>query len=390
MTGLGSRTRLLMIVNDAAFFVSHRLPVALAARAAGFDVHVAAAGSRAAAASIVAHGIPHYPLRVSRSGTNPVEEVLAFVQIAQILRRLKPDVVHLVTVKPVLYGGIAARLTGVPAVVAAISGLGDAFTTHNLRSRVLRWLVTCAYRVALSHDRLKVIFQHGSDRDTLTRITGLTRDQAVIVPGSGVDLRAYHWTHEPEGVPVVTFASRLLKSKGVYEFVAAARQLRACGVRARFQLVGDVDPGNASSVNATEVGQWRDEGAVDVLGYRDDVAEIFAASNLVVLPSYYKEGLPKVLLEAAACGRAIVTTDVPGCRDAVEPGRTALLVPPRDAGGLANAIHVLLTDSRRRRAMGLAARALAERKYDIERVVAQHLNLYRDLVNGDTGVDLTG
>jgi len=379
LTRLSARKRLLLIVNDAAFFVSHRLPVALAARNAGFDVHVAT-GPGEAAAIIRSHGIPYHPLRLSRSGTNPLGEVLAFVQIAQMLRRLKPDLVHLVTVKPVLYGGIAARLTGVPAVVAAISGLGDTFAAHNLRTRIVRRLVTRAYRVALNRERLKVIFQNASDRDTLSRMAGLTRDKAVLVRGSGVDLRTYDRTPEPEGVPVVTFASRLLRSKGVYEFVAAAQQLRARGVRARFQLVGDIDPGNTSSVSAAEIGGWRDAGAVEILGYRHDVAGIFAASNLIVLPSYYGEGLPKVLLEAAACGRAIVTTDMPGCRDAVEPGRTALLVPPRDAAALADAIHALLTDPARRRTMGLAARALAEREYAIEHIVAQHLDVYRDLV----------
>jgi glycosyltransferase involved in cell wall biosynthesis len=387
LTGLSAHKRLLLIVNDAGFFVSHRLPVALAARDAGFDVHVAT-GPGEAAAIIRSHGIAHHPLRLSRSGTNPLGEVLAFLQIARMLQRLRPDLVHLVTVKPVLYGGIAARLTGVPAVVAAISGLGDVFAAHNLRTRTVRRLVILAYRVALNRDRLKVIFQNASDRDTLSRMAGLTRDKAVMVRGSGVDLRTYHPAPEPEGVPVVTFASRLLRSKGVYEFVAAAQQLNACGVHARFQLVGDVDPGNASSVSAAEIGRWRGGGAVEVLGYRQDMARIFAASNLIVLPSYYGEGLPRVLLEAAACGRAIVTTDMPGCRDAVEPGITALLVPPRDATALANAIHTLLTDPARRHTMGSAARALAEREYAIEHIVAQHLKVYRDLVGGDAIADL--
>jgi len=379
LTGLSKRKRLLLIVNDAGFFVSHRLPVALAAREAGFEVHVATAPGEAVPI-IRSHGIAHHPLGLSRSGTNPLGEVLAFLQIVRMLQRVRPDLVHLVTLKPVLYGGIAARLTGVPAVVAAISGLGDVFAAHNLHTRMVRLLVTLAYRVALNHERLKVILQNPSDRDTLSRVAGLTRDKAVMVRGSGVDLRTYLQAPEPEGVPVVTFASRLLRSKGVYEFVAAAQQLIAGGVRARFQLVGDVDPGNASSVTAAEIGRWRSGGAVEVLGYRRDIAEIFAASNLVVLPSYYGEGLPKVLMEAAACGRAIVTTDMPGCRDAVVPGRTALLVPPRDATALANAIHTLLTDPVRRHTMGSAARALAEHEYAIEYIVAQHLKVYRDLV----------
>jgi glycosyltransferase involved in cell wall biosynthesis len=228
---------------------------------------------------------------------------------------------------------------------------------------------------------LKVIFQNPTDRDALSRVARLTPEKTVMVRGSGVDLRVYLHTPEPEGVPVVTFASRLLRSKGVCEFVAAAQQLTSNGVRARFQLVGDVDSGTASSVSAAEIARWQSQGVVEVLGYRRDIAEIFAASNLIVLPSYFGEGLPKVLVEAAACGRAVVTTDMPGCRDAVQPGRTALLVPARDVNALANAIHALLSDPVRRRAMGTAARALAEQEYAIEHIVARHLKVYRDLVS---------
>jgi len=151
-------------------------------------------------------------------------------------------------------------------------------------------------------------------------------------------------------------------------------------VAARFQLVGDADPDNAASVTAAEIEDWRRGGLVEVLGHRQDVAQVLGESNLVVLPSYYGEGLPKVLVEAAACGRAVVTTDMPGCRDAVEPGTTALLVPPRDAPALAEAVRTLLEDPARRRAMGVAARALAEREFAIEHIVAQHLQLYRSLL----------
>jgi glycosyltransferase involved in cell wall biosynthesis len=374
-----ARRRLLLVVNHAGFFVSHRLPVAVAARDAGYDVHVATAPGEGTAL-IRAHGLPYHPLRLSRGGTNPFRELLAFLQIARMLQRLQPDLVHLVTVKPVIYGGIAARLTRVPAVVAAISGLGHVFVEDNLRTRAVRRLVTAAYRVALHRERLKVIFQNTSDRDALTHLAAVPLDRAAMIRGSGVDLREYRSVPEPGGTPTVTFASRLLRSKGVCEFVAAAQRLRESGVLARFQLIGDADPDNAASVTAAEIEDWRRGGVVEILGHRHDIAEVFAASNLVVLPSYYGEGLPKVLVEAAACGRAVVTTDMPGCRDAVEPGTTALLVPPRDAPALAQAMRTLLEDPARRRAMGVAARALAEREYPIEHIVAQHLQLYRSLL----------
>ena len=381
-SGLNStHPRLLLIVNDAGFFISHRLPVALAARDAGFDVHVATAGGGAAEA-IRAQGLPHHALSLSRGGTNPVTEVLLFAEILKLLLRLKPDVAHLVTVKPVIYGGIASRLTHVGAVVATIPGLGQVFVARGLRASVLRRLVAVAYRVALRRERVKVLFQNASDRETLVRLAGLRPDETVMMRGSGVDLHSYRCTPEPDGIPVVPFASRLLRTKGVCDFVAAARQLRSSGLGARFQVVGDPDPGNSASVSAAEIAAWRVDAAVELLGYRGDMALVLAASNLVVLPSYYGEGLPKVLAEAAACGRAIVTTDMPGCRDAVEPGRTALLVPPRDPDALAQAIRTLIEDPARRHAMGVAARALAERDYAIETIVAAHLDVYRSLTGG--------
>jgi glycosyltransferase involved in cell wall biosynthesis len=374
------RKRLLFVVNDSGFFVSHRLPLALGARDGGFEVHVASAPGDGVAA-IESHGIQHHRLGLSRSGINPLREALTFLEILSLMRRLGPDLVHLVTSKPVIYGGIAARLLGVRGVVAAISGLGHVFTAHDLRTRAIRSLVTMAYRVALTRDDLTVIFQNSSDRDLLTRAGAVALDKTLLVRGSGVDLRVYKALPEPDGIPVVTFAARLLRAKGVFEFVAAAKRLHARGVQCRFLLAGDADPGNIASVTEDEIAQWRADGTVEVLGHRRDIAELFAASNLVVLPSYYGEGVPKVLVEAAACGRAVVTTDMPGCRDAVEPGETALLVPPRDAVALAQAVGELLADRERRHRMGVAGRALAEREYGVERIVATHLDVYRSLIH---------
>ncbi len=372
--------RLLFVVNDAGFFVSHRLPLALAARAEGFEIHVATADG-AATRLIESHDIVHHRLRLSRGGTNLLREWLTFVDIVRVIRRVRPDVLHLVTLKPVIYGGIAARFMKVPAVVAAISGLGHVFVAHDARTRLVRALVTVAYRLALNTPRVSGVFQNGSDRDVLEKIGAVQRDRTVLIRGSGVDLSQYRPSPEPAGIPVVVFAARLLAAKGVHEFVEAARLLRSSGMEARFLLVGDADPSNAGSVTYDDIARWRSEGSVDVLGHRDDIAAIFAACNLVVLPSYYGEGLPKVLVEAAASGRAVVTTDMPGCREAIDPGETGVLVPARDAGALAQAIRELLTNSTARRLMGQAGRRLAEREYAIEHIAAQHLEIYRGRIS---------
>lgn len=297
------------------------------------------------------------------------------------MRTIRPDLVHLVTIKPVLYGGLMARLSGVPAMVAAISGLGTVFVDRDQKRSWIRRGVEWLYRLALGHPNAKVIFQNPDDRAALTHMGAVSKDKTALIRGSGVSLATYPMRPEPEGVPVVTFAARLLEDKGVREFVEAARVLMRRGVKARFWLAGSLDPGNLTSISEDVLMQWSKEGVVEVLGHQSDIPNLFASSNIIVLPSY-REGLPKSLIEAAACGRAVVTTNVPGCRDAIEPDSTGLLVPVRDAAALADAIQSLIDDPHMRKQMGAYGRALAEREFAIEKVVDAHLAIYRELTNG--------
>lgn len=369
---------LLFVGNVPEYFLSHRLPVAIAAREAGFDVHVAT-GPGSSSGQIVELGFIHHELPLSRSGRNPFAELRSLWVIFRLMRRVRPTLVHLVTIKPVLYGGLMARLAGVPGMVAAVTGLGTVFIPQEGRSVWLRRGVEALYRLALGHRNVKVIFQNPDDRALLIALGAVRNDQAVLVRGSGVALADYPLCPEPEGIPIVTFAARLLKDKGVEEFVEACLILKKRGVVARFWLVGSPDPGNPSSVSEDDVARWGEGALVEPLGYRKDIAVVFSQSNLVVLPSY-REGLPKVLIEAAACGRAVVTTDVPGCRDAIEPGKTGLMVPVRDALALADAIQSLIDNPERRRQMGVAGRELAEREFVIEKVVEATLKVYQELL----------
>lgn len=371
--------RLLFVVNELDFFLSHRLPLALAARDAGYDVHVATRPGTSTA-RLLALGFPHHCVPLSRSGKNVLVELRSIWTIWRLMRELRPDIVHLVTIKPVLYGGIAARIAGVPCAVAAVSGLGFVFTGVGLQSRLLRGVVTALYRAALAHPNLCVIFQNPTDRQVLVGAGVVPAAATKMIPGSGVDLAEYAHVPEPAGPAIVVFAARLLKDKGVGEFVAAARRLRTAGSSARFLIAGTPDLGNPASVTQDDVDRWRADGDVELLGHRRDIAQLFAASHIVALPSYYGEGLPKVLVEAASCGRPVVTTDFPGCRDAIEPDVTGLLVPPRDVGALAEALRRLIEDPPLRQAMGAAARRLAQRRYAIQQIVALHLDVYRMLV----------
>ena len=224
-----------------------------------------------------------------------------------------------------------------------------------------------------------MIFQNAEDQAEFISLGVVRRDRAVLIPGSGVDLDVFRPSPLPAGTPVVMLPARLIYDKGIAEFVAAARLLRERGVSARFVLVGDLDPHNASNISADTLAQWVAEGVVELWGHRADMPVTLAEASIVCLPSY-REGMPKALLEAAAAGRAIVTTDTPGCRACVEPGRTGLLVPPRDALGLADALQILISDSGRCRVMGAAGRALAERCFGLAFVVDRHLALYRSLL----------
>lgn len=370
--------KLLFVVNVDWFFLSHRLPIALAAQKAGFEVHIAT-GITDKLGVLQEHGLKVHALGLVRGGVGLLNAVQTALELRHIIKRVKPDVVHLVTIKPVLLGGLVARWTRVPAVVSAVSGLGYVFTANGLKARWRQGLVGRVYAWALGHRNQAVIFQNPDDRDTLMAATGLPYSKVEMIRGSGVDLTQYTVAADADGLPVVLFPARLLADKGVFEFVAAARLLRAKGLAVRFVLAGLVDTANPTSVTQAQLDAWVAEGWVEHWGYRSDMPQVLARVSVVALPSY-REGMPKALLEAAACGRAVVTTDVPGCRDAIEPGVTGLLVPVRDVAGLAQAIEQLLTHTDQRKAMGLAGRRLAEQEFDVHAVVDKHLAIYQRLL----------
>lgn len=373
-----SRT-LMFVVNVDWFFLSHRLPIALVALRDGYKVHIAT-GLTDKRVELEKHGLVVHPLALDRSSTSLRDAWRTGVQLWQVFRSVRPDVVHLVTIKPVLLGGLVARLAGVPAVVAAVSGMGFVFMARGVRAALRRAMVGALYRVALGHRNLIVITQNPDDRASLAKLAQLPNSKLTLIAGSGVDLSRFRHTPLPSGVPVLLLAARLLGDKGVREFVQAARLLQLRGVKARFCLVGAVDIANPASLAQAELTQWVNEGVVEWWGQRSDMPDVLASAYVVVLPSY-REGLPKVLLEAAACGRAVVTTDVPGCRDAIAPDVSGVLVPVRDAAALADALQGLIEDPARCQAMGNAGRVLAENAFDVRQVVATHMRIYQDLID---------
>jgi len=372
--------RLLFVVNHAGFFISHRLKLALAACDAGYDVHVATPRSKHVP-QLQGTGVTWHELRLSRSGMNPLAEWRSFRRLCQLYRCLRPDVVHHVTSKPVLYGTIAARITGTPAVVNAISGMGHAYAGDGLIARGLRAAVLAGYRFALRHPRMRLIVQNRDHRQLFASLRWIRAADVVVVPGSGVDLRRF--VPRPTnrcGTVRIVLASRLLYTKGVADFVAAARLLHQRGLDVRCVLVGEPDPDNPASIPATVLQQWHTEGVIDYCGRQEEMPLVFADTDIVCLPTYYGEGIPKVLVEAAACGLPIVTTDWPGCREVVAHGHNGLLVPIRNPEALAAALETLARDAALRQEMGRRGRARIEGEYSLDAVIYRTLVLYRELV----------
>ncbi|AAZ18529.1 probable glycosyl transferase, group 1 [Psychrobacter arcticus 273-4] len=368
--------KILYIVNEPWFFLSHRLPIALAAKEQGHTVHVATRDGKAVK-EITDMGFIHHDIPLSRSGSSIPNELNSLFAIWKLLTQVKPDVLHLVTIKPVVYGGIAARFTVVPKVVAAVSGLGTLFLATGFKAQLKRKLGTWLYHFALSSNKTTVIFQNPDDKRMFIDLKAVKPEQTVLIRGSGIDLSAFSFF--PENLtdkPVVTFAARLLFDKGLTEYIEAIKLLNNKGIAASYQIVGDLDPGNLTSAKNRDIELWKSIPNLSIRGYQKDMAAVFRHSNLVVLPSY-REGLPKVLIEAAACGRAVITTDVPGCRDAIEANETGLLVAVKSPNELADAIEKLVTDTILRVRMGTAGRQLAENAFSIEQVVDQHLSIYQ-------------
>ncbi len=372
--------KILFLVTEDWYFWSHRRPLAQAALKAGFEVLLATHVDRHRVL-IEADGVTVLPLSLRRSSRNPFRELLSLLEVANLYLTHRPDLVHHVAHKPVLYGSVAARLTGVPAVVNALGGLGYAFIASGWRARIRRHLLSWAYKLALGGRSSRLILQNDDDLAVLVE-EGMTLPEAVtVIRGSGVDLDEFKPSPEAPGVPLVLMSSRLLWDKGAGEFVAAAIALRQAGVKARFALAGDVDADNPAAVPSEEIERWRREGDVEIWGRRDDMPAVYAQAHVVCLPSY-REGFPKALIEAAACGRAMVAADVPGCREVVRSGDNGLLVPPRDAVALAEALRRLIEDPLLRARMARRSREIAVAEFSQADVVERTLEVYSLLLEG--------
>jgi glycosyltransferase involved in cell wall biosynthesis len=362
--------KVLLFANTDWYLYNFRLPLAQALRSQGNEVCFLSPPGRYSQ-KIKEAGFSWISFPLQRKGLNPFVELATIFRLVKVFHEQRPDIVHFFTIKPVLYGSIAAKAAGISAVINAVTGLGTAFSESR---PLLRSIVTLLYRLSLRGT--KVIFQTPDDLDIFLKYRLVTEEQAVVIPGSGVDLDIFRPAPEPSGNPVVMLAGRLLRSKGVPAFALVAKILRERGTNARFVLVGEPYTDNPDTVQQDEIDHWREAGILEAWGWHDDMQQILPQASIVCLPTTYKEGVPRILLEASACGRPVVATDIPGCRFAVRDGKTGILVPPYDISALATALETLLADPDLRRKMGSNGRKVAELEFSQSATIERTIHIY--------------
>jgi len=348
------------------------------ARDSGYQVAVAAREGNHRS-TIENEGLEFIHIPLTRRSINPATEFFLLVYIFRVYRKFLPDIVHQIGAKPILYGTVAAYFAGVRAIVNAPIGMGFIFSSQTLLARLLRPFIKLAYKFSINPRRSKVIFENHEDCDLFMKWGAVRHSDAVIIPGAGVDLNIFNPFISSNDKPTIVLMARMLVDKGINEFVAAARLLHSKGVHARFVLAGSPDPGNPTSISIESLERWHLEGCIEYCGWQENVAEFLMTADVVCLPSY-REGLPKSLIEACACGLPIVTTDTVGCREVVSDGENGFLVPIKSVEPLADALKKLITDLSLRRRMGALGRTRAEKLYDTRKISSSTLEVYSELI----------
>ena len=377
----GARPKILFVVTEDWYFWSHRRPIATAALQNGYDVFVATRVGECGE-KIIEAGFRLLPLRLNRSSYSLFHELRTVSELRSIYQREKPDIVHHIALKPILYGSMAALGNRGLQVINAFAGLGYLVSSPSLKARVLKRTLWKMFRFLLNRPNSFLLLQNQEDRDLLVSEVGVRPEKTTIIRGSGVDVNEFQPSAESPGSPIVLLSSRMLWIKGISDFVEAAKLLRARGVDARFVLAGDTDSGSPGAIPREKLEEWQNTGAVEWWGHQQSMSRMLQESTVVCLPSHGGEGVPKALIEAAASQRAIVATDVPGCRDIVRHGINGLLVPPRNPAALADAIAQLLNDASLRTEMGRRGREIAVSEFSEEKVIQQTLALYSKLLSG--------
>ena len=373
-----TKPRIVFFVSEDWYFYSHRLPLAIAAKKEGFDVYLIT--KKVSHSELIKeHGISVVNLDLNRGKISPVSDLYMCIKLVKILQNIKPDIIHNVALKPILYGNIAALILGINSSISSFAGLGYIFISDTFIARTINFILRILFRITLNRNKNRVIFQNMDDLNLMVNKNFINKNITTIIRGSGVDKKHFRYSAENNETKNIVLASRLLWDKGIGEFVKASEIIRNKNHKnIRFIIVGKLDDQNPSSISKRNILNWQEKKLIEWWGFNDDINKVYQQSNIVCLPSY-REGLPKSLIEAAACGRAIVATDVPGCREIVIDKYNGVLVPPKNATLLAEAILDLINDNSRRNKMGKNGLKYFQNNFTIENIVSQHVKIYRNL-----------
>jgi glycosyltransferase involved in cell wall biosynthesis len=367
--------KILYIINVDWFFISHFLPLGQEAIRRGYTVYLAC-GITDKKEYLESIGFIVYPIPITRSGRKLTSELKVVWEIYRIIKSIKPDILECFTIKPVIYGGIVSKFILIPKKVFYITGLGYIFIVNGIKGFIVKSIFKILYKLAISGKNNSIITENIYDQELIRKLNAVDEGQVKIIRGAGVDLDKYKYTEENNSTIKVSMACRLIRDKGVFEYIQAVKILKQKFPDVSFELYGDIDIHNPTSLKVEDIKTIKKDG-IAVSGFTNEIESVFSKANIVVLPSY-REGLPKVLIEAAACARAVVTTDVPGCRDAIEPNVTGLLCKVADVDSLVEMIEKLIVNDKLRNDMGKAGRKLAEKEFDINKVIQRHFDIYEN------------
>lgn len=368
--------KVLFLANDAPFFISTYLAVARAVKKRGFEVHVAVPNVKKIEELLLNEGLTGHNITFIRGKSTLLGELKSFLSALSILRKIKPDIAHCITLKTVLYAGIITRLLGNIRPIHSLTGLGFIFTSHSFKVRIIRSIISPFLKFALSNLKAITIVQNPDDQNILIESSCVPSKQIVLIKGCGVNTDQFipALSHN-EGDPLVILTARMLYDKGIKEYVEAAEILKKQGHKLRMALVGPLDYKHPTAIPEKQINDWKRSGIVECWGFQDDILRVFQKADIACLPSY-REGLPTCLIEAAACGLPIVTTNVPGCREVVKNGVNGLLVPAADAKALAKAIEELVLDKEKRKVFGKESRELAVNVFSEKQIILETMKVY--------------
>ena len=373
--------KLLIVVNELSYFISHRLNVATEAKKKGYEVYICYGENKIKKNNFkIKKYFKFFHVLINRGNINPFTELNSIYSIYCLIKKINPSVLHLVTLKPCLYGGIASFFLNIKAIIFALPGLGTIYNSKKIKFIIIKNLTNFFFKILFRINNCFLLLQNNSDKRYFLKKKIIDKNKVKIIKGSGVNLSNYQFVKERANPIVISFISRLIIEKGIEYFISAAEIIKKrTNLNLRFRVYGSIDPGNPQSITKIELKKWKKDGFVEFFGYSKNINNVLKNTNIVCLPSFYGEGLPRILLEAAAAGRSVVTTNHPGCRDSIIPNVTGYLVPIKNSKQLADKLEFLASKNKIRSRMGKNARIFAEKNFSTNFIAQKHMKLYKKL-----------